>query len=118
MTATDMANDQLNVPEEQAFALSRAAILLDQARQNFSDRNALGAALNENLETWVVIKTIAEGPGSGFSETVKQNLVRLSNFVADITFKSADDISEQTIDTLINVNLQISEGLLEGAGRN
>ena len=118
MTAIDTADNQLSVLEEQAFALSRAAILLDQARQNFSDRNALAAALNENLETWVAIKTISEGPGSGFSETVQRNLTLLSNFVADVTFKSAEDISEQTIDTLINVNLQISEGLVEGAGSN
>ncbi len=115
MTASDAVRDELSVPEEQAFALSRAAILLDQARQNFSDRNALSAALNENLETWVAIKTIAEGPSGGFSTTVQQNLVRLSNFVADMTFKSAEDIPEQTIETLININLQISEGLLEGA---
>ena len=116
MTDSDAARDELSVPEEQAFALSRAAILLDQARQDFSDQSALGAALNENLETWVAIKTVAEAPGSGFSETVQQNLGRLSNFVADTTFKSAEDISEQTIETLININLQISEGLLEGTG--
>ncbi|MBL6945308.1 MAG: hypothetical protein ISR47_01575 [Rhodospirillales bacterium] len=117
MTTSDTARDELSVPEEQAFALSRAAILLDQARQDFSDAGALGAALNENLETWVAIKTIAETGNSGVSETVRQNLVRLSNFVADTTFKSAEDISEQTIDTLININLQISEGLLEGASK-
>lgn len=116
MALSDAASEQLSVPEEQAFALSRAAILLDQARQNPSDRTALGAALNENLEIWVAIKMIAEGPGSNLSAAVQQNLVRLSNFVADSTFRSAEDISEQTIETLININLQISEGLLEGAG--
>ena len=109
-------NDQLSLPEEQALALSRAAIMLDQARQNLSDRTALGAALNQNLETWVAIRTIAQKPENGLSTSVQQNLVRLSNFVADSTFKSSETISEKTLDTLININLQISEGLLEGAG--
>lgn len=109
-------SDQLSLPEEQALALSRAAIMLDQARQNLGDRGALGAALNQNLETWVAIRTVAQKPNNGLTASVQQNLVRLSNFVADSTFKSADSISEKTLDTLININLQISEGLLEGAG--
>ena len=109
-------DDQLSLPEEQALALSRAAIMLDQARQNLDDRTVLGVALNQNLETWVALRTIAQRPGSGLSGPVQQNLVRLSNFVADSTFKSSEAISEKTLDTLININLQISEGLLEGAG--
>ena len=117
MTPTDAAIEQLSISEEQALALSRAAIILDQSRQGPENKGALTAALNENLEVWVAIKTIVEQPESDLPETVKQNLVRLSNFVADVTFKSAEGISEQTIDTLININLQISEGLLEGAAR-
>lgn len=116
MSDNESASDELSIPEEQALALSRAAIMLDQARQNPSDRSILGAALNQNLETWVALRTIAQRPGTGLTEPVQHNLVRLSNFVADSTFKSAESISEKTLDTLININLQISEGLLEGAG--
>lgn len=116
MAVNESASDQLSLPEEQALALSRAAIMLDQARQDLSDKGALGVALNQNLETWVAIRTVVQKPSSGLSEAVQRNLVRLSNFVADSTFKSSDSISEKTIDTLININLQISEGLLEGAG--
>ena len=116
MTVSESASEQLSLPEEQALALSRAAIMLDQARQNLGDKAALGAALNQNLETWVAIRTVVQKPGNGLSGSVQHNLVRLSNFVADSTFKSSEAISEKTLDTLININLQISEGLLEGAG--
>ncbi len=47
-------------------------------------------------------------------ESVKDNLILLGNYVADTTLKSADGLKDETIDTLININLQISEGLLEG----
>jgi flagellar biosynthesis regulator FlaF len=114
MIAHEAESDRLAVAEKQAMCLSRGALLLDQAKQKSDDRQLLTYALNENLEVWVAIKTIAERPDTGLSDSVRDNLIRLCNYVADTTFKSAEEISEQAIDTLININLQISEGLLEG----
>lgn len=116
----DMGYEQtasdLSVAEEQAFQLSRCAILLDQARhKRAEDPTRLVEALNENLEVWVAIRTTAMLPDSGFSADVKENLTKLSKFVAEKTFDSPEGLTNQTVDTLINVNLQISEGLLEGA---
>jgi|TARA_B100000315_G_C14340444_1_gene479332 flagellar biosynthesis regulator FlaF len=105
----------LSLAEEQAFQLSRCAIALDQARQNRAkEPEELTNALNENLQVWVAIRSFAMREDSGFSDEIKENLTKLSKFVAEKTFDSPEGISEQTMDTLINVNLQISEGLLEG----
>jgi flagellar biosynthesis regulator FlaF len=98
--------------EEQANNLSRVALLLDVARQK-EDPHALAAALAEDLELWVAIKTVAEAPETVLTREVRQNLVRLSNFVADTIMKKGVTASAATLDTLINVNLQICEGLLE-----
>lgn len=98
--------------EEQANNLSRIALLLDMARQQ-NDPRALAAALAEDLELWVAIKTVAEAPETVLTREVRQNLVRLSNFVADTIMKKGVTASAGTLDTLINVNLQICEGLLE-----
>lgn len=114
MIGFELEREQLGVAEEQALALSRGALLLDQARQKAQNGGLLTSALNENLEVWVAIKTVAERTDSGLSEGVRENLIRLSNYVADTTFRSVEEMSEQAIDTLININLQISEGLLEG----
>lgn len=100
------------VLEEQATSLSRVALLLDAARQQ-DDQRALAAALAEDLELWVAIKTVAEAPETVLAREVRQNLVRLSNFVADTIMKKGVTVSAGTLDTLINVNLQICEGLLE-----
>ena len=49
-----------------------------------------------------------------FPDEVKENLQKLSKFVAEKTFENPKILSQQTMDTLVNINLQISEGLLEG----
>lgn len=101
----------LSAIEEQAFQLSRAAILLDQAK---TDRSKLAEALELNLMVWVALRTLVTSDGCMASTQVVENLIRLANFVAEKTLAGAETASEATIDSLINVNLQISEGLLEG----
>ncbi|MCP4297251.1 MAG: hypothetical protein GY786_16745 [Proteobacteria bacterium] len=100
--------------EEQAYQLSKCAIAIDQARENPSQ---MAGALNDNLEVWVAIRTLAEQDSSPLAPEVRQNLATLSKFVADKVFSFGEGLSEETISTLININLQISEGLLEGASR-
>ena len=43
--------------------------------------------------------------------------MQLSNFVAQTTFSQGAAISDSSLDCLININLQLSEGLLEGHNR-
>lgn len=108
------AAENLPVVEEQAFQLSQAAIRLDRARtQRTENPGSLSEALDENLDVWMAIRTVAQRSVPGFSNDIRNNLVKLSHFVADTTFAGADSVGDSTLDTLININLQISEGLLE-----
>jgi flagellar biosynthesis regulator FlaF len=106
----------LSLAEEQAFQLSQAAILLDQTR---SDRETnigpFAAALKGNLDTWVALCTVISHEDCMLTEDVKRNLRRLAQFVADKTLAGLESVTNETIDSFININLQISEGLLEGA---
>ena len=106
--------ESLKIGEQDAFGLVEAAITLDQSR---GDKARLAAALEQNLQLWVAIRTLVSDSASNLPEAVKANLKRLSDFVADTTLKKGVDISDNTITTLVNVNLQISEGLLESANR-
>ena len=114
MSYENVMEEALSISEEEAFGLSRAAVMLDQAKQNRADKAALANALNHNLELWVAIQGMVARRDNDLPESVKDNLISLGNYVADTTFKSADGLEDETIDTLININLQISEGLLEG----
>ena len=130
MTYDDATAGPLTISEEEAFGLSRAAVMLDQAtvmldqaKQNRADKAALAAALNHNLELWVAIKEMVERRDNDLPETVKDNLISVAKFVADTTFKIAEGLKDETIDTLIDIktidtlidiNLQTRESLLEG----
>ncbi len=120
MIYDDATAEPLSILEEEVFDLSRAAVMLyqatvmlDQAKQNRADKAALAAALNYNLELWVAIQRIVERRDNDLPETVEYNLISLAKFVADTTFKSAEGLKDETIDTLIDINLQISDSLLE-----
>ena len=106
--------ENLSLPEEQAFQLSRCAMAIDRSRD---DMGKLTTALNDNLQLWVAIRTMAEHEECSLSPEVRKNLTTLGEFVADKVFASSEGISEETVSTLININLQISEGLLEGAAQ-
>ncbi|SCA57868.1 conserved hypothetical protein [Candidatus Terasakiella magnetica] len=106
--------DNLSSLEKDAFGLSRAAVLLDQAREN-DDAAALTNALNHNLEIWVAIRTFVSKEDNAVPADVRDNLLKLGQYVAEVTFKSAEGLSASDIASLVNINLQISEGLLEGA---
>ncbi len=96
------------------MSLTRAAVFLDQARANGRDSVRLVEALNNNLEIWVFIRSLAEAKNSTLPEPLRGNLLQLSSFVAQTTFSQGARISDSSIDCLININLQLSEGLLEG----
>ena len=106
--------DDGTLAEEQAFQLFQAAILLDQARQEkIENSSGLIDALNHNVETWVALRSIIMREECTLADEVNRNLTKLAQFVADRTF-SDGEVPESTLDALININLQISEGLLEG----
>jgi len=105
--------DGLSLTEQDAFSMSQAAVLLDQARAQ-GDMKALAAALDHNLELWVGLRTLVSRPEVRVSQNVQENLTKLANYVADATMSHGVEIPEKTLDTLINIDLQVSEGLLEG----
>lgn len=104
----------MSAPEQIAFSLSQAAIRLDHAKSNGKDKKVLAHILDENVELWTGIRTVVNGWAEGVSEETKSNLRRLSDFVTGSIMKAGVAIKPATIDTLININLQIAEGLLEG----
>jgi flagellar biosynthesis regulator FlaF len=100
----------LSSNEEAAFGLSKAAVMLDQARD---DQGKLAAALDNNMEVWVAIRTLVTRDGNPLPDETKQNLVKLSQFVTQTTMAQGVEMPGEVLDTFVNINLQISEGLLE-----
>ena len=112
-----MANEAVAVEteltpiEESAYRLSEAAVMMDKGRD---DQTMLASALEKDIEVWIAIRLMASNKDAGLNEETQTNLIRLSKFVADTIMSNGLEISSESLDTLININLQISEGLLEG----
>jgi len=102
--------ETLSSNEEGAFGLSKAAVMLDQARD---DQGRLAVALDNNMEIWVAIRTLVARQDNLLPDETKQNLMKLSQFVTQTTMAQGVEMPHEVIDTFININLQISEGLLE-----
>ncbi|MDP6895786.1 MAG: flagellar biosynthesis regulator FlaF, partial [Rhodospirillales bacterium] len=111
----DLPEEDLSVVERQAFNLAQAGIQLDQARLGGDDNGTLARALEHNLQVWIEIGILIKSPESQLAENVRDNILKLRDFISDTTMQHGVDIRESTLNTLININLQISEGLLEGA---
>ena len=113
--AEDEIQQEPNLAVEQAFQLSQAAIRLDLARLDRDSEPArLLEALGSNLEIWMTLRYIVSRDDCQLPDDTRSNLIRLSRFVADRTFVNDGDMADATLDALININLQIAEGLLEG----
>jgi flagellar biosynthesis regulator FlaF len=99
--------------EEDAFALTRSAVALSEALET-GDQAALAAALDENLNLWTAIKTLVERDDCNLPQDIRDNLARLGDYTAKVTFDLSKQRRMEKIEVLVNTNLQIAEGLLEG----
>lgn len=102
-----------NKREMDAAAFSQAAYVLDQAKQNMSDEDACEKALKYNQMLWSIIQADVAGDNNELPDELKANLVSLSIFVDKQTSKGLTNPTEELFDSLININLNISEGLMD-----
>ncbi|SDH80809.1 flagellar biosynthesis regulator FlaF [Roseospirillum parvum] len=109
-------NDNLSLLEEDALALTQAALRISKALEE-GDDDAIAQALDDNLELWVGIRTLVARQENQLPAEVKDNLTKLSHFVSQKTLEMRDGLKTETLEALVNTNLQIAEGLLEGMGK-
>lgn len=103
-----------SLAKEEAFSLLKCAVDLSSAREN-NDSQELVNALDNNLQLWVYIKTLAKAKETKLPEETKSNLIKLADYVSSKTLevgKDINNINDKVIDSMINTNLQISEGLI------
>ena len=103
-----------NKREMDAAAFSQAAYVLDQARQNLDDGETSEKALTYNQLLWSIIQADVSEGKNVLPDELKANLMSLSIFVDKQPPKALANPSEDIFDSLISINLNIAEGLMEG----
>lgn len=106
----------ISVLETDARTLANAAIGLSSALAA-GDTEALRRALGANLELWLAIRAAIITRNSRLPVEVQDNLARLSQFVETKTALLIEKTDADIVENLVSINLQLSEGLLEGLSK-
>jgi flagellar biosynthesis regulator FlaF len=116
MSSTLSHEDLLSHMEKDAQALTNAALGISKAVAE-KNQETLDAALQMNLEIWTGIRVVMGMEESPVAKETRENLMRLSQYVTKTSHELTQNLQETTAETLVNINLQIAEGLLEGIAK-
>ncbi len=106
------------VPEPGNPARTEAWALLEAARAINQTKDApieeFRGALRKNWRLWTIFQASLLEPDCSMPDHLRANLLSLANFIDRITAELLVKPEPARITALININRQISEGLLEG----
>lgn len=105
-------NNQIKTAEDEAAVLMNYAMSLSKAAESDNEIMKL-TVLDENMKLWVGIETSLKSAKNLLPEEIKKNLLSLSKYVERLTLSKGVNMTKGDYANLININMQISEGLLE-----
>jgi flagellar protein FlaF len=101
---------------------TEAWALLELAREMHQTKNGpveeFRAALRRNWRLWTIFQASLIEPDCQVPDHIRRNLLGLANFIDRQTADLLVTPDPVRIDALVNINRQISEGLLEGLRNN
>lgn len=109
--------DQVKNAETEAVILLNHAMAIARAATS-QDELEIITVLDSNLKLWVEIETSLKSAKNLLPEDIKDNLLKLSKFVERLTLSKGSKMSKTDFDCLVNINMQISEGLIEAVKNN
>ena len=98
--------------EIEAMAFTKAALLMDDAKKNLDDYDAYASALKFNQLLWTIIQADIVDKANKLPDVLKANILSLSIFVDKQTIKALADTKAENLETLININKNLAEGLM------
>jgi flagellar protein FlaF len=115
---TSPAKAYPRTPEPGNPARTEAWALLEAARELHQTKDGpiedFRAALRKNWRLWTIFQASLSEADCQVPTPIRRNLLGLSNFVDRQTAELLAVRDEKKVETLVNINRQISEGLLEG----
>ncbi len=112
------AKQYQRMPESGNPARTEAWALIEMARELHRSKDApLGdrrTALRKNWRLWTIFQAGLLDPDCQMPAETRSNLLGLANFIDRHTAALLIDGDPAKIDVLVNINRQISEGLLDG----
>lgn len=104
----------MNQVELESRALIKAASSLNQIKENWEQKSGdLNDALDKNKRLWTIIAGAMSDNSSPQPPELRQNLLSLAVFVFKRTLEIIADPKPESLDILININMNIARGLSE-----
>lgn len=99
--------------EREAALLIKSAASLQSVRDNWlADTEALKGALTFNRKLWTIFMTSVTRDDNALPPVVRQNIANLGIYILNETREiMLDPIAPARLDTLININRQLAQGL-------
>ena len=98
--------------EVEAMAFTKAALMMEEAKNNTDDYDNYASALKFNQLLWTIIQADIVDKKNELPPELKANILSLSIFVDKQTVKALADTKTRHIDSLININKNLAEGLM------
>ncbi len=102
----------LSSREIEAMAFTKAALLLENAKNNLEDYDSYASALKFNQLLWTIIQADVVDKENKLPDLLKANILSLSIFVDKQTIQALADSKAEHLETLININKNLAEGLM------
>ena len=102
------------IAQQEAYYLAKSGLDLVEAYKA-KDNVKMVEALDNNQRLWIMIKTLMNKGQTKLPVEVRENLVKLADYVAANTIKvgqNLNNIDKKMLDSFVSINKHISEGLI------
>ena len=103
-----------NLAQQEAYYLAKSGLELTQAYRSKDDVKFV-QALDNNQKLWIMIKTLMEKGHTKLPQDVRNNLIKLADYISINTVKlgqNLKNIDKKLLDSFVEINRHIAEGLI------
>ncbi|MEI6559548.1 MAG: hypothetical protein WCO00_14180 [Rhodospirillaceae bacterium] len=106
-------SDDLSPQEQVAYPFLEAAVRIDTAKQNPSDKELLGRVLDDNVALWLFFKNLLLNSSEDIAADTKNFLIQASEFMIKAAQLLLQEVDDELMSRLVALNLNMSELLLQ-----
>ena len=108
-----MMSDDLTPQEQVAYPFLEAAVRIDTAKQNPSDKELLARVLDDNVALWLFFKNLLLNSNDEVAADTKAFLIQASEFMVKAAQMLLREVDDELMGRLVALNLNMSELLLQ-----
>ena len=108
-----MMSEEMTPQEQVAYPFLEAAVRIDTAKQNPTDKDLLMRVLDDNVALWLFFKNLLLNSNDEIAEDTKSFLIQASEFMIKAAQLLLREVDDELMGRLVALNLNMSELLLQ-----